>query len=117
MLKGIKKFVGELRESDDVRKKRWTVILSAVTMAVVAILWLSNLNSSFKDASFAGDGNNAAETTGKFWPVMKNGAAIVYGNIADFVVKNMAQKKEINIKNELNFQSSEMPKVTPRKIE
>lgn len=44
MLAAARQFVRSLQRSNDERKKRWLVGTSAITMALIVVLWLAYLN-------------------------------------------------------------------------
>ncbi|MDP3956499.1 MAG: hypothetical protein Q8P97_00705 [bacterium] len=127
MLKTLKKFIEELRASDEGRRNRYLWGGSAVTMCVVILLWVAYLNMNVRGVSY-NQTDAAAETSSPnaFLSVMGRGSAILYAQFSDFIWNRLNQKKEIIISadgspdlkggTKENFQSGELAPITPQEI-
>jgi len=127
MSKTFKKFIKELRASDEGRRNRYLWGGSAVTMGIVILLWVAYLNMNIQGVS----NSKSAEATGAgssnaFFSVMGRGSAILYSQFAGFIQGQFGKKKEIIISADdnaaqgsgakENFQSGELAPVTPQEI-
>ena len=76
-----------MQESDERRKTRWLVGLSAALMIVVVFLWLSYFNTlitpAHQAAIVAGEAGGA--TSISFWDTMKTGTAVIADHLWDAV--------------------------------
>lgn len=115
MFTGLKKFIKELQRSDEERKKRWLIGLSATTMILIVSLWISYASLTIKSLS---EPNPSAKNREQaFWPVFKKGAAIIYSNIAQFVSEAVSETRQITIPGKNHtFQREGSQKIQPREI-
>ncbi len=113
----LRNYIAELRVSSEIRRKRFLIYGSGISMLLVIVLWTLYLNLNVQ-----GIGNPAAEQTvseapkNDFFSTMKRGSAILYAQFADFIQKEFSKKKEITIDTKENFQSGEVPALSPQEI-
>ena len=67
-------WLSKIRHSNEEKKKKAIIFLSAVSMAVVIFFWIWYMSSYIKDVGTSKT-DEARETP--FWPVFKNGAAVI----------------------------------------
>ncbi len=79
-------FIEKIQNSDERAKRRWLVISSAITMAIVLVLWIFYVSFIFQVPS-AEQTNIQTDEPG-FWQIFKNGAVVVF-NSASEGLKNL----------------------------
>lgn len=99
MLKNIAKFIKELQDSDEKRKRRWLFVLSALAISIVIVCWLIHLNKVIIGLGAGAETANA-QSSNSFWQTFLVGLKIIGGQIkiAFLEAKNIILKgREINI--------------------
>ncbi len=77
MFEKLKNKLKQIQESDEQIKKRWLILMSVVSMAIIVVVWLFFLNSPIK-----GGEANKVETSEEisFWQVFNSGLKSVGGS-------------------------------------
>ena len=76
------KFLEKLQNSNESSKRRWTVVLSSVSMVVVVLVWFAYFDSLF--TGFAEPPPADVEGGGfTFWSTMENGATVIYSGLTE----------------------------------
>lgn len=68
----------EIRRSDELRKRRWITAMSALTLAMVAFVWIRYFNSIVRPEQAAAQGDSFS-----FWQTASGGAANIAGAFRD----------------------------------
>ncbi|MEK7553640.1 MAG: hypothetical protein AAB504_03105 [Patescibacteria group bacterium] len=77
MFEKLKNKLKQIQESDEQTKKRWLILMSIVSMAVIVAVWLFFLNSPIGENK--AEKIEASEET-SFWQVFKVGLSSVSGS-------------------------------------
>ncbi|MEK7062323.1 MAG: hypothetical protein AAB940_01125 [Patescibacteria group bacterium] len=80
MFEKLKNKLKQIQESDEQIKKRWLILMSIVSMAIIVAVWLFFLNSPI-EKNEAGKIEVPEETS--FWQVFKVGLNSVSGSFGD----------------------------------
>ena len=80
MLKNIKNFLVKLQNSSEQTKKRWLIGLSAASMILIIIFWLTFLSSTINQVAAP----QPEEILGiGFWQVFKTGLTTIGGSMKE----------------------------------
>ncbi|MBI4119453.1 MAG: hypothetical protein HY456_01230 [Parcubacteria group bacterium] len=77
MFRNSVKFIRELQESDEGRKKRWLLIFVVPSMLIVIAGWFFALQASFSTDTAVVEGSKPSE----FFQVFKRGLAVIKENL------------------------------------
>lgn len=75
----LKDFLEKLQNADESIKKRWLVILSAISMVIIIIVWLKYFAFVIRPV-----GTLSQEDSGggfSFWETMKTGVSVLWGKL------------------------------------
>ncbi len=71
-------FLEKLQNSDESVKKRWLIVLSAISMLIIIIVWLKYFAFITRPAgNLSPDAGRGEEFS--FWETMKTGASVLWG--------------------------------------
>lgn len=80
MFKNLKAFISRLQNSDEATKKRWLIVVSAITMIFVISGWMVYLNYTIEKINSIED--EIIHST-SFWQVFKTGLVITGKSIKE----------------------------------
>jgi len=93
MLGKLKKFLNNIRNSDEATKKRWLIGASALSMILIIGLWLVYMRFSFESLTNSRQGQEPAIG---FWQIFKNGLKVtgesLWDNIKGFILKIIGER-------------------------
>ena len=120
MLPKLQNFFLELRESDEMTKKRWLFILTSSSMLVVVTLWIFYLNLSVKDLNKKELKNSQPE----FLLTLKHGMGIIAKQIGlktsetlDNLKSMTSRTNSITVQGaNLNFILNDLEPIQPKKF-
>jgi len=88
MFKNLKKWLKNIQDSDELVKKRWLIVFSALSMILVIGLWLIYMNWAIN--SFGNEIQKQDSGIG-FWQVFKTGLNLFIRSVWE-VIKNFSLK-------------------------
>lgn len=113
-LEKTKKFLRELQRSDRQRKKRWLVGLTAVTMALVLLLWSVYINATGLPALAQKPAASPAAEGRSTWEVFRKGLSEIFTDAKEQLElsKNLIQG-QIQKTNEIVIDATSTATTTP----
>jgi len=85
----IRELLEKIQNSDEKTKRRYLIIVSAVTMVLVIGLWLIYLKSTISDVGQETINQTTSNT--QFWQVFKNGLSITASSIKENIQNIISQ--------------------------
>lgn len=88
MLNPIGKKIEKIRNSDEITKKRWIIVFSAITMAIIVVVWFFYIGFAAKTTE-----KKAASTD--FWPIVKKGFVIIADSLKEKIYGLILKERTI----------------------
>ncbi len=105
---GITDFIKNIQNSDDATKRKWLVIFSGGTMALVIALWLFSFSALAPAPEGAKAARAAPEKPG-IWKTFAAGVSVIWSDIE----ARLLRKETISLAEDRNFIADDMPEIPP----